>query len=100
MCYKPILKAVAYFALPKLGRGTYNKRKYEFCEILKVRGGCVEGSEKYALLAMELPIWSELPWESKQYASKGAVSALLRPYAWWASVENARIVEKWKNIVR
>lgn len=55
----------------------------------------LEEAEKSALIALELPVYEELkdgygqPRTSKQYASKGAVAALLANiYAWRAAVEN------------
>ncbi|MFR7809471.1 MAG: RagB/SusD family nutrient uptake outer membrane protein [Butyricimonas faecihominis] len=55
----------------------------------------LDEAEKSALIALELPKFEELtdgfgePRNSKQYASKGAVAALLAQlYAWRAAVEN------------
>ena len=91
-------KAVAYFALAQnWGEVPITKGSTSFVKLAKSPvEDVLKEAEKYALLAMELPTWSELPWESKQYASKGAVSALLAYlYAWWASVgERPELWEK------
>jgi hypothetical protein len=93
--YRPYLlqayfaKADAYFCLARnwgkvpVTKGSTNFDKLAESSVEKV----LQEVEKYGLLAMDLPVWTELPWKSKQYGSKGSVAALMAYlYAWWASV--------------
>lgn len=95
-------KAVAYFGLATdFGEAPIIKDSQEYKKYAKSSvNEVLDEAEKWALLALELPKYEELKLGDltlcKQYASKGAATALLaKIYAWRAGVEGKE--EYWEK---